>query len=145
LCDLGLFLTHCPFSPRKSRLSALEGHRRVFSACRIRVEIDLPPISQPLITGVSRFWFNFEINLQPLSAPEVDVTISAVYAKVESFQIPTHIVFGHQKLGPIRNCPQFMPRLRNGLGWKGIELLKIEVLRTAMFADSCLPISALFP
>ena len=39
LCDLGLFLTHCPVSPRKSRLLALEGHRREISACRIRVEI----------------------------------------------------------------------------------------------------------
>lgn len=39
LCDLGLFLTHCPVSPQKSRLSALEGHRREFSACRIQVEI----------------------------------------------------------------------------------------------------------
>jgi hypothetical protein len=33
----------------------------------LRTEIDLPPISQPLITGVSRFWFSFEINSQPPS------------------------------------------------------------------------------
>ena|ERR1700677_3307057 len=30
-------------------------------------QYDLPPISQPLITGVSRFWFGFEINSQPPS------------------------------------------------------------------------------
>ena len=30
-------------------------------------QTDLPPISQPLITGVSRFWFGFEINSQPPS------------------------------------------------------------------------------
>jgi hypothetical protein len=31
----------------------------------IRRDIDLPPISHPLITGVSRFWFCFEIISQP--------------------------------------------------------------------------------
>jgi hypothetical protein len=28
----------------------------------VEIGDDLPPISQPLITGVSRFWFGFEID-----------------------------------------------------------------------------------
>jgi hypothetical protein len=39
--------------------------KRARAVLNVSAATDLPPISHPLITGVSRFWFCFEIISQP--------------------------------------------------------------------------------